>query len=110
MFATSASSLQVISGQLTVLKSRVAVMNIDMATNASAQPLRGNTAVELSPDLVMQAIVAMAPLHHGWREGDVWFLAEGRRIEEELEAITHGKGPVEMSYVKQDREVRHFVP
>lgn len=108
VFASAPSSLGALTGQLVVLKSRAIVKQVEAETvGEAASPCRFS-AVDLSPDLVMQAVVALTGLHHGWGGVIGWNIAEARRVDQEVEHAMAREGALLYEYGTK-REVRVLV-
>lgn len=87
IFAGIPSSINSLTGQLVVLKSRMTVRMIEADTGSRKTSESAVSAADLAPDLVMQALAALACSHHAWRGVDEWRTAEGRRIKQETDYL-----------------------
>lgn len=103
--ATAPSAMSALIRQLVVLKSQLMLSAAEaqgrtpwepreakgpgglqsrLASRASsASPSMGKAA----PDVAMEAVAAMAAVHHAWRGSDSWRLEEQRLVQQQLDAL-----------------------
>lgn len=91
ILATNPSALASLSRQLVVARSHVCVAMAESRVGADSAHRGTRTLLDVSPDLAMRAVAALAVLHHGvegpqeWRDGEeLRIRQEMRHLEEDL--------------------------